>query len=215
MRAHLSAPHGKRAGRDGKRTPRHRSRRFCRSPCGHTFSPWLRDVDEEVSVCYVVVLVCGPKLPQARIFWKSRSRYVRALAPAEREAYYGGVPFRHHQGRLLLRDFVVPTPGGPSKSLSYTCASNMFRATSRLLNCRITFFTRSPCGLCDNAKAVVQKVETKRPLIYEEINVMDPGQEKWKGMYEFDTPVVSLGSNSCSEGVPKCRADPHRQGRCS
>jgi hypothetical protein len=68
----------------------------------------------------------------------------------------------------------------------------MFRATSRLLRCRITFFSRSPCSLCDTAKSVVQNVEAKRPLTYEEINVMEPGQEKWKSMYEFDTPVVSL-----------------------
>jgi hypothetical protein len=67
----------------------------------------------------------------------------------------------------------------------------MFRATSRLLDCRITFFTRSPCGLCDTAKAVIRNVEAKRPLAYHEINVMDPGQEKWKSLYEFDTPVVS------------------------
>jgi hypothetical protein len=67
----------------------------------------------------------------------------------------------------------------------------MLRATSRLLDCRVTFFTRSPCGLCDAAKAVVRSVEAKRPLTYHEINVMEPGQEKWKSLYEFDTPVVS------------------------
>jgi hypothetical protein len=67
----------------------------------------------------------------------------------------------------------------------------MLRATSRLLDCRVTFFTRSPCGLCDTAKAVVRGVEAKRPLVYHEINVMEPGQEKWKSLYEFDTPVVS------------------------
>jgi len=67
----------------------------------------------------------------------------------------------------------------------------MLRATSRLLDCRITFFTRSPCGLCDTAKAVVQNVNKARPLQYHEINVMEPGQEKWRDVYEFDTPVVS------------------------
>ena len=75
----------------------------------------------------------------------------------------------------------------------------MLRATSRLLACRITFFTRTPCGLCDNAKVVVQNVKSKRPLEYHEINVMEPGQEKWKDLYEFDTPVVSRpGTTSCS-----------------
>lgn len=67
----------------------------------------------------------------------------------------------------------------------------MFRASSRLLQRRITFFTRSPCSLCDTAKTVVQNVNKEHDFSYEEINVMDAGQEKWKSVYEFDTPVVS------------------------
>jgi hypothetical protein len=38
---------------------------------------------------------------------------------------------------------------------------------------------------------VVRNVEAKRPLVYHEINVMETSQEKWKSLYEFDTPVVS------------------------
>ncbi|KAI4912881.1 hypothetical protein J4E90_006289 [Alternaria incomplexa] len=75
----------------------------------------------------------------------------------------------------------------------------MFRATSRLLACRITFFTRTPCGLCDTAKAVVQNVKAKRPFDYDEINVMDAGQEKWKGTYEFDTPVIHIDKAEAKE----------------
>jgi len=72
----------------------------------------------------------------------------------------------------------------------------MLRATSQLLQqCRITFFTRHPCSLCDAAKGVVQNVKKERDFVYREINVMAPGQEKWK-VYEFDTPVVS-SSLSC------------------
>jgi hypothetical protein len=86
----------------------------------------------------------------------------------------------------------------------------MFRQTRRLLDCRITFFTRSPCGLCDTAKSVVRSVEAKRPLIYQEINVMESGQEKWKSLYEFDTPVVSKTAIYELERVPDCHLDPHR-----
>ncbi|KAF1828757.1 hypothetical protein BDW02DRAFT_574605 [Decorospora gaudefroyi] len=68
----------------------------------------------------------------------------------------------------------------------------MFRATAKRLHCRITFFTRTPCPLCDNAKAVVQSVNAKRPLDYHQVNVMEPGQEKWKAVYEFDTPVIHI-----------------------
>jgi hypothetical protein len=66
----------------------------------------------------------------------------------------------------------------------------MFRMTSRLLDCRITLFTRVNCSLCDTAKAVVGNVKEQRPFEYQEIDVMRPGQEKWKSLYEFDTPVV-------------------------
>ncbi|CAO2650326.1 Nn.00g016180.m01.CDS01 [Neocucurbitaria sp. VM-36] len=75
----------------------------------------------------------------------------------------------------------------------------MFRVTSRLLGCRITFFTRSPCGLCDSAKAVVQEVNAKRPLEYREVNVMEPGQEKWRDVYEFDTPVIHIDKADAPE----------------
>jgi glutaredoxin len=71
----------------------------------------------------------------------------------------------------------------------------MFRASSRLLQSQITFFTRSPCSLCDTAKAVVHNVRKERNFEYKEINVMEPGQEKWKGVYEFDTPVVNMHVN--------------------
>lgn len=66
----------------------------------------------------------------------------------------------------------------------------MFRVTSRLLDCRITLFTRVNCSLCDTAKAVVENVKQQRPFEYQEIDVMQTGQEKWKHLYEFDTPVV-------------------------
>jgi hypothetical protein len=98
------------------------------------------------------------------------------------------LPYPSQIGEPDHPDHTTATP--PSIAL-VSAVSIMFRATSRLLDCRITFFTRSPCGLCDTAKAVVQNVNAKRPLQYTEINVMEPGQEKWKSVYEFDTPVVS------------------------
>lgn len=35
-------------------------------------------------------------------------------------------------------------------------------------------------------------MQAQRDFAYEEINVMEPGHEKWKSVYEFDTPVVWL-----------------------
>lgn len=68
----------------------------------------------------------------------------------------------------------------------------MFVPTARLLQrvSRITLFTRQGCSLCDNAKGVLSNVWDKRPFEYTEIDVMAPGQQRWKDVYEFDTPVV-------------------------
>ncbi|KAK4993961.1 hypothetical protein LTR66_001352 [Elasticomyces elasticus] len=56
--------------------------------------------------------------------------------------------------------------------------------------CRITLFTRANCSLCSDAKQVLSKVWDKRPFEYTEIDVMQSKEEKWKHLYEFDTPVV-------------------------
>lgn len=56
---------------------------------------------------------------------------------------------------------------------------------------RLTFFTRANCMLCDEAKLVLSKVWDRRDFEYHEIDVMAPGQTRWKDLYEFDTPVVS------------------------
>jgi len=57
--------------------------------------------------------------------------------------------------------------------------------------CRLTLFVRENCSLCTDAKMVLSKVWDRRPFEYKEINVMEPGQDKWKAVYEFDTPVCS------------------------
>jgi glutaredoxin len=75
----------------------------------------------------------------------------------------------------------------------YHCTSTAMFPTLALRNfaCRITLFTRSNCKLCSDAKEVLSNVWDKRPFEYDEINVMEHSDQKWKNMYEFDTPVVS------------------------
>ena len=84
-----------------------------------------------------------------------------------------------HQGRFTT---LIKTPG---------LLHNM-RASFRLLasSPRITFFTSPRCSLCDTAKAVVQKVMTRRPFELVTINVREEGQQQWMNKYAFDTPVV-------------------------
>lgn len=57
---------------------------------------------------------------------------------------------------------------------------------------RLTLFTRANCSLCDTAKVSIAKVQKKRPLDYSEIDVMAQGQQHWKDLYEFDTPVLHV-----------------------
>ncbi|TKX23998.1 hypothetical protein C1H76_3936 [Elsinoe australis] len=58
--------------------------------------------------------------------------------------------------------------------------------------CRVTLFTRENCSLCDDAKQVLKKVWERRPYEYDEVNVMAAAKEKWKAVYEFDTPVIHV-----------------------
>lgn len=56
----------------------------------------------------------------------------------------------------------------------------------------------------------MQNVNRTRPLRYQEINVMEAGQEKWKKVYEFDTPVVSHLSSTLIAEYLSGLLDPHR-----
>ena len=55
---------------------------------------------------------------------------------------------------------------------------------------RITLFTRQNCGLCENAKQVLDKVQTRKPFLFQQVDIMASQNSKWK-IYEFDVPVVS------------------------
>ncbi|KXL42838.1 hypothetical protein M433DRAFT_156383 [Acidomyces richmondensis BFW] len=61
---------------------------------------------------------------------------------------------------------------------------------------RLTLFTRANCSLCIDAENVLAKVWTRRQFEYKKIDVMEPGQEKWKNLYEFDTPVVHFDKST-------------------
>ncbi|KAI9656735.1 MAG: hypothetical protein M1821_003374 [Bathelium mastoideum] len=67
--------------------------------------------------------------------------------------------------------------------------------------CQITLFTRANCGLCTQAKEVLSKVWDKRPFEYQEIDVMAAGQQAWKDLYEFDTPVVHVEKSANQDSL--------------
>ena len=100
-------------------------------------------------------------------------------------------------------DFGVnnPTPAITSHYLFFVLLGNYkviaMHSSARLLQaCRITLFTRPNCGLCTQAKEVLQRVAVSRPFKLREINI-DAGQAPspaWRNIYDFDVPVVSQES---------------------
>ena len=67
------------------------------------------------------------------------------------------------------------------------------RVSRRLLqSCRITFFTRTGCGLCTQARSVLSDVWDRQPFAFKEVDIVKPEAKKWRDLYDFDVPVVSL-----------------------
>ncbi|KAL2410531.1 hypothetical protein ABEF95_000354 [Exophiala dermatitidis] len=67
---------------------------------------------------------------------------------------------------------------------------------------RLTLFTRANCGLCDVAKSRIAEVQKKRSIDYQEVDIMSPGQEKWKDVYDFDVPVLHVDKATTSPPGP-------------
>lgn len=80
-------------------------------------------------------------------------------------------------------------------------------AMLRSLPCRLTLFVRSNCSLCDDAKVVLSRVWDRKPFHYDEVDVMAPGNGRWKDIYEFDTPVVHIDKENQDGGSVQTKAN--------
>ncbi|KAL6079134.1 Glutaredoxin family protein [Balamuthia mandrillaris] len=56
----------------------------------------------------------------------------------------------------------------------------------------IRLFTKSDCGLCEEAKHVLLRVRSKVPFELEEVDIRRKENEEWMLKYCFDIPVVHL-----------------------
>ncbi|KAL6048513.1 Glutaredoxin [Balamuthia mandrillaris] len=56
----------------------------------------------------------------------------------------------------------------------------------------IRLFTKSDCGLCEDAKHVLLRVRSKAPFELEEVDIRKKENEEWMLKYCFDIPVVHL-----------------------
>ncbi|KAJ5358135.1 hypothetical protein N7541_005293 [Penicillium brevicompactum] len=77
----------------------------------------------------------------------------------------------------------------------------MFPTRALFASARLTLFTRAGCGLCDNAKNTVLQFQKRRSFEYVEQDIMAPGNEPWKEVYDFDVPVLHV--QSVKDGLPK------------
>lgn len=58
--------------------------------------------------------------------------------------------------------------------------------------CKITFFTKPDCTLCDGAMYVIKRVRTTVAFEIESVDITAPGNERWFEAYRHDIPVVHL-----------------------
>ncbi|KAK3301096.1 uncharacterized protein B0H64DRAFT_30847 [Chaetomium fimeti] len=76
--------------------------------------------------------------------------------------------------------------------------------TGRLFqSCRITFFTRTGCGLCTQARSVLSDVWDQRPFAFKEIDIIKPEAKSWRDLYDFDVPVIHISNAQSPEEDPK------------
>ena len=52
----------------------------------------------------------------------------------------------------------------------------------------VTLFTKPGCHLCDDVKAVIERVQVRKPFVLEIRNILDNPEDQDR--YRFDIPVV-------------------------
>lgn len=63
---------------------------------------------------------------------------------------------------------------------------------TRALCKTLTLFTRKHCGLCDEAKVVVNELKAQYQFKSFEIDIDEPRNKKWYDLYMFDVPVLHI-----------------------
>ncbi|KAI1006833.1 hypothetical protein K3495_g1390 [Podosphaera aphanis] len=83
--------------------------------------------------------------------------------------------------------------------------------SNRLLHaCRITLFTRANCSLCTLAKQTLSDVWDRRPFDYQEIDILQAEHQRWRDVYEFDTPVIHVTARPATQLPPERASAPYK-----
>lgn len=77
------------------------------------------------------------------------------------------------------------------------CWQAFIRISSRNLTSAIkptlTMYTKEDCSLCDDAKEIL--IPYLKRVHFEEVNILEPGNEDYLHKYRFDIPVFHLNGN--------------------
>lgn len=88
-----------------------------------------------------------------------------------------------------------------------TMYTRSFRTASRLLNnnaLKVTLFSKSNCGLCEDASNVMGKVLKSSPHVdYSVVKIDDPKNQEWWEKYCFDVPVLHIERPTNEEPLVK------------
>ena len=68
----------------------------------------------------------------------------------------------------------------------------------------ITLYTGGPeCSLCEDAKQALYEISQLHPFELETINIRHPEHKKWRRLYQYDIPVIKLGSHVVKHRIDK------------
>lgn len=71
----------------------------------------------------------------------------------------------------------------------------------RLRASSVIFFTRPRCGLCSEAKHVLEKVSKTIPFAIKEVDITEKSNQEWYDKYAFDVPVMHFQNDGKTEVV--------------
>ncbi|TCD68468.1 hypothetical protein EIP91_010754 [Steccherinum ochraceum] len=65
---------------------------------------------------------------------------------------------------------------------------------------RVTLFSSPTCSLCDGAKVILKEARQRHTFELQEVNILEPGQERWYRRYRYWIPAIHLEGKEIAKG---------------
>ncbi|ODQ81773.1 hypothetical protein BABINDRAFT_20016, partial [Babjeviella inositovora NRRL Y-12698] len=88
-----------------------------------------------------------------------------------------------------------------------TTLTRTFVTSSAAWKQNLTLYTKDGCGLCDNAKKVLEdvfangNVQNQQDVEYVQVDITKPENKEWWDAYCFDIPVVHINKKDQTKPV--------------